>query len=285
MNERIMRRLMKIDQRVGIVGGNGWLGSAMAQAALSTGVLTPENLTISSRSGIGDALKTSGANWTSNNEELVKRSDLVVLSVRPAQFSQIAANLSGKLVVSVMAGISCSEIASQTHASRIVRAMPNAAAAIRKSFTPWFATKNVSAADRAAVQTFFEACGEPAEVQAESDIDYCAVMTGTGAAFPSLLAEAMITNAIAHGLPPGFAAKAAKGVICNASQLLANPNESSARIVREMIDYGGLTAAALKTMLARGFNEAVSAGFEAALARGLSLASEGKLMKGKQSNG
>jgi len=37
---------MKIDQRVGIVGGNGWLGSAMAQAALSTGVLTPENLTI-----------------------------------------------------------------------------------------------------------------------------------------------------------------------------------------------------------------------------------------------
>jgi len=75
---------MKIDQRVGIVGGNGWLGSAMARAALSTGVLTPENLTISSRSGIGDALKTSGADWTSNNEELVKRSDLVVLSIRPA---------------------------------------------------------------------------------------------------------------------------------------------------------------------------------------------------------
>jgi hypothetical protein len=38
-------------------------------------------------------------------------------------------------------------------------------------------------------------------------------------------------------------------------------------------------------MLARGFNEAVSAGFEAALARGLSLASENKLMKWNQSNG
>ena len=50
----------------------------------------------------------------------------------------------------------------------------------------------------------------------------------------------MITDAIAHGLQPDFAARATKGVICNASQLLANPNESSARIVREMIDYGGL---------------------------------------------
>jgi pyrroline-5-carboxylate reductase len=99
-------------------------------------------------------------------------------------------------------------------------------------------------------------------------------MTGTGAAFPSLLAEAMIADAVAHGLQPDFAAKTAKGVICNASQLLASPKESSARIVREMIDYGGLTAAALETMLARGFNETVSAGFAAALARGMKLASK-----------
>lgn len=272
---------MRVDQKVGIIGGNGWLGSAMAQAALSAGVLSPGNLTISSRSGPGDALKNSGAYWTSDNEELARRSALVVLSVRPGQFGQIAANLSGKLVVSVMAGVSCNEIAAQTHASRIVRAMPNAAAAIRKSFTPWFATNDVTPADRAAVQTFFEACGEPAEVQAESHIDYCAVLTGTGAAFPSLLAEAMIADALAHGLSPDFATKAAKGVICGASQLLAKPGESSQRIVREMIDYGGLTAAALTTMLARGFNEAVSAGFEAGLERGLSLASENTVMRRK----
>ena len=275
-------RLMKIDRRVGIVGGNGWLGSAMAQAALSTGVLTPNNLTISSRSGLGDALKQSGAHWTSDNEELVRRSDLVVLSIRPAQFSQIAADMSGKLVVSVMAGISCNEIALRTRARQIVRAMPNAAAAIRKSFTPWFATEDVSPADRTTVQAFFAACGEPAEAPAEFDIDYCAVMTGTGAAFPSLLAEAMIADAVTHGLQPDFAAKAAKGVICNASQLLANPNESSARIVSEMIDYGGLTAAALETMLARGFNEVVSAGFAAALARGMNIAS--KQIEGNGSN-
>jgi pyrroline-5-carboxylate reductase len=84
----------------------------------------------------------------------------------------------------------------------------------------------------------------------------------------------MIADAVAHGLPPDFAARAAKGVICDASQLLADPNESSARIVCEMIDYGGLTAAALETMLARGFNDTVSAGFAAALARGMNLASK-----------
>lgn len=268
---------MGINKKFGIIGGNGWLGSAMAQAALSNGTLTAQNLIISSRSGIGETLKASGAYWTSNNAELAERSDIVVLSVRPAQFREVAVDLSGKLVVSVMAGINCKQMVLHTGATRIVRAMPNAAAAIRRSFTPWFATEDVNSADRAIVQSFFEACGEPAEVQTESDIDYCAVMTGTGAAFPSLLSEALIADAIAHGLPPEFAVKAAKGVICGASQLLTNSNESSARIVREMIGYGGLTAAALSAMLAHGFNEAVAAGFEAGLKRGLSLASESAL--------
>jgi pyrroline-5-carboxylate reductase len=42
--------------------------------------------------------------------------------------------------------------------------------------------------------------------------------------------------------------------------------------LKEMIDYRGLTAAALQTMLDKGFNQVVAAGLDAGIEKGKSLA-------------
>ena len=36
--------------RLGVIGGNGWIGGAIARAAVGTGLLPPETLTLSRRS-------------------------------------------------------------------------------------------------------------------------------------------------------------------------------------------------------------------------------------------
>ena len=107
----------------------------------------------------------------------------------------------------------------------------------------------------------------------EAHIDYCVGMTGSGAAFPALLAQAMIAHAVAQGLPPAFAERAAKGVVAGASQLLAGEDGDPARIVQAMIDYRGTTAAALQAMMDHGFTGAVAAGLEAAAAKAAAVAS------------
>lgn len=258
--------------RIGIIGGNGWLGGAIARALVSGGVLEAGKLTLSGRSSNPQAGGVDGAHWTRNNAELVDRSDVVVLSVRPGQFNDVQLNASGKLVVSVMAAVPARTIAEQTGADRIVRSMPNAAAAIGRSFTPWHASGRVTPEDKSLVQTLFEACGEAAEVPMESHIDYCAGLTGSGAAFPALLAEALAADAIAQGLSADFARRAAKATVAGASQLFAGASGDTAVIVREMIDYRGTTAAALEAMLAGGFNHAVSAGLAAAVAKARTMA-------------
>ncbi|UXN66243.1 NAD(P)-binding domain-containing protein (plasmid) [Phyllobacterium sp. A18/5-2] len=48
--------------------------------------------------------------WTRDNSELVKKSDVVILSVRPGDWSAIDIDASGKLVVSVMAGVTVEDI-------------------------------------------------------------------------------------------------------------------------------------------------------------------------------
>lgn len=263
---------MTIEARIGIIGGNGWLGNAIAQAAVASGTITAERLTLSGRSQLSAAAQIPGARWTNDNGELVDNSDVIVLSVRPEQFAGVTIDASGKLVVSVMAGVTAQTIAERTGAAEIVRSIPNAAAVIGRSFTPWFATSPVTPASKMLVQKMFDACGEGAEVPRESHIDYCVAMTGSGAAFPALLAEALAAHAVAKGLPRDFAKRAAKGVVAGASQLFAGGEADTAALVQEMIDYGGTTTAALQTMLDKGFNEAVAAGLEAAMAKASALA-------------
>lgn len=263
---------MSIGVRVGIIGGNGWLGNAIARAAVASGVVEAAQLVLSGRSNLRSEAEIPGSRFTRDNDDLVRHCDVVVLSVRPDQFHDVRIDARDRLVVSVMAGIPARSIAERTGATEVVRSIPNAAAAIGKSFTPWFAAPSVSVESKRLVQALFEACGDAAEVHLESHIDYCVGMTGSGAAFPALLAEALVAHAVSQGLPENFSRRAAKGVVAGASQLFAAETEDSAQIVRAMIDYRGTTAAALQAMLDSGFNEAVAAGLEAASARASAMA-------------
>ncbi len=47
-----------------------------------------------------------------------------------------------------------------------MRAMPNAAAAVRNSFTPWVASEGCTPGDKAVVTEVFRACGVADEVRA-----------------------------------------------------------------------------------------------------------------------
>jgi hypothetical protein len=67
---------------------------------------------------------------------------------------------------------------------------------------------------------FLETFDDAATVKREDHLDYCAGLTGSGAAFPALLARAMIEHAVEQGLPSDFARRAAEGVVVNAAQLL-----------------------------------------------------------------
>ena len=175
-----------MEARIGIIGGNGWLGNAIAWAAVAAGAVDPARMTLSGRSDNRGATEIPGARWTKDNGELVDRSDVVVLSVRPDQFPGVRIAAQGKLVVSVMAGVTARAIAERTGATEVIRAIPNAAAVIRRSFTPWYATPPVSSDNKQLVQELFKACGDAAEVPLEAHIDYCVGMTGSGAAFPAL---------------------------------------------------------------------------------------------------
>ncbi|MBX5216173.1 MULTISPECIES: pyrroline-5-carboxylate reductase [unclassified Rhizobium] len=260
---------MSVSLRIGIIGGGGWLGGAIAGSILDSGLVDARNLCLSYRSRQPDCFPDSF--WTRDNQELTDRSDVVLLSVRPDDWHPLAVDASGKLVISVMAGIRLSALSERHKTGRVVRALPNAAAEVAKSYTPWIGASGITGDDRAMVRAIFETCGSEDEVARESDIDYLTGLAGSGPAFPALLAAAMMRDAVARGLPAEVARRAVNTVISGAGRLLERRNECPDNVVQTFLDYRGTTAAAIEGMRAAGFDAAVGEGLSAAFKKSVSM--------------
>ncbi|RWD01974.1 MAG: pyrroline-5-carboxylate reductase [Mesorhizobium sp.] len=255
--------------RIGIIGGGGWLGRAIVEAIIDAQIVAAEHLTLSYRSGQSGFLPN--ATWTRDNQELVDRSEVIIVSVRPQDWPAIDISAHGKLAMSVMAGIPVDQLASRLKTDRIVRTLPNAAAEVRNSYTPWIGSEGITLDDRNLVRRILAACGAADEVKSEADIDYLTGLTGSGPAFPALLAAAMMDDAIGRGMSPDMARRSVSAVLIGTGKLLEARGENPKDIVQTFLDYRGTTAAAIEAMRASGFEAAVGDGLAAALQKSVSM--------------
>lgn len=255
--------------RLGVIGARGWLGNAIVAAIVDAGVRKPYELTLSYRTGSPG--RPSEASWTQDNQALADSAEVVIVSVRPEDFSALGITAPGKLVMSVMAGVSVAELAARFDTDRIVRAMPNAAASVRNSYTPWVASSGCTATDKALAAEVFQACGPADEVETESQLDYFAAFTGTGPAYHALLADTLRMDAISRGISPDVARRAASALLVGSAKLIERDGRCPSEVVQDFVDYEGMTAAALRAMRDAPLSQVVAAGIDAALARASTL--------------
>jgi pyrroline-5-carboxylate reductase len=239
---------------------------------LKAGVVPANRLVLSHRSAVATPLP--GVAYTTDNQSLVDRSDVVILSVRPQDWPAVSVDAGGKLVVSLMAGIRLEQIVGRLGSSRVVRALLNAAAGVSASYTPWFAAPDVTPDDRVVVDAMFRSCGAADEVPTEREIDYFTGMSGAGPAYPALLAAAMIADAVARGVDVDRALRAATMVMIGAGRLMEAGRETPDETVQAFLNYRGTTAAAIEAMRAGGFDRAVAAGLAAAMTKAIAMGAE-----------
>lgn len=257
---------------LGIIGGAGMLGQAIARAVLSAGTVAPAGFWVSSRSGLAQGLADwPGITVTADNRALVAACDVVVLSVPPAQARALQIDARGKLVISVMAGVTMATIRALTGAERVVRAMSSPAAAHRLAYSPWCASAAVTQADRRAVRALFAACGQTDAVEDEAQLDLFTAMTGPVPGFVAYFAACMADHATARGVAPEIADRAVRQLFLGAGTMMATGDATPADHVQEMVDYAGTTAAGLIAMRDSRIAGDIAAGLDAAVARARSI--------------
>lgn len=250
---------------VGIIGGGGWVGKALGLAVLEQGILSPQQLVVSSRAGCGAIYQDwPGVRCYTDNQQLAAVADVIVLSVRPENLSDITLDAADKLVISLLAMASEDQVAQQLSSRKVVRAMPNAAAEIRRAWFPWYAAKSVSDDEKRLVQRLLASCGTACEVSSERELDYLTALSGAGPAYPALLAQAMLASARQAGITEDVAQQAVMQTLVGGSLLLERLGGDPGAMVERLMDYNGTTARGLRTMLDEGFNDAVLKGLEAA---------------------
>jgi len=259
---------MTFQHMVGLVGGSGQLGSALATGWLESGCLAAENLWVSNRSGNRAGFES----WpdvivTKDNQALADACDIIVLSVPPAWLENVGLAAPDKLIVSVMAGVTLQQLQRHTGSKRVVRAMSSPAARYRLAYSPWCAAASVTGSDRTRVQMLLSACGLEDAVEGEEQIEVFTALTGPVPGFAAFFADCLVQYALANGVAAKTADRAIKQLFLASGKILSEEAATPADHVTEMIEYAGTTAAGLVRMQELGLTQEIAEGLDASRRR------------------
>jgi pyrroline-5-carboxylate reductase len=263
-------------KKIGIIG-MGNMGEAILKALLRNGTQITSILCAETKPAtVNIVAKTYGIKCHETPEEIIKKTDYVVLAVKPQDSKKVLQSISPhltekKVLVSIMAGITTSNILSIVgKAVKVVRIMPNICVKVGEGAMGLTSNKLVRADDVEFVKTMFSSMGKTVEV-GEELMDAITALGGSGPAFVLLFLEAMIDAGVKLGIPRDKSAVISSQVIKGTISMLDIENLHPA-LMREMITSpGGTTMAGLAVLEQGAFKGTVIRAIEDACKRSKEL--------------
>ena len=250
--------------KIAIIGG-GNLGTAIAEGLLKSKFCKPADITITKRNIT--TLKTladKGVNVTSNNNEAVKKSGLVLLAVKPFQVADVVAQLKKDLsakhvLVSVITGVSLADLAAMAKKKiPVFRAMPNTAIAIQESMT-CISHSNAATTQIDFVKGLFETVGKVVMIE-DKLMDAATVLGACGTAYAMRYIRANIQGGIEIGFSSTTASLIAAQTVKGAAELLLQKGTHPEQEIDKVTTPKGCTIAGLNEMEHQGFSSSLIKG-------------------------
>ncbi len=228
-----------------LIFGCGNMGGAMLRGWLAAGVAPGHFNVVDPIAGElpdGVALYRSAA-------DLDRTFGTILLGIKPQMLATLAPDIArllapGALVISILAGSKTDTLSSYFPDTRIVRLMPNLAAAIGKSPLGLF-SDHLDEAQRSEVEAMLSALGTPIWIDDETQMDAVTALAGSGPAFVYRFIDALAQGGIATGLPADVATRMALAMTQGAVALAAESRESPSELAARVTSPGGTTAAGL----------------------------------------
>ncbi len=261
--------------KIAIIGG-GNLGSAIAEGLLKSKFCKAAEITITKRNiETLKSLSDRGVNVTTNNNEAIKKSDLILLAVKPFQVTEVIAGLKKDLtakhvVVSVITGVSLNDLNEMVKRKNpVFRAMPNTAIAIQESMT-CISHSNATPEQLQFVKKLFETLGKVTLIE-DKLMDAATVLGACGTAYAMRYIRANIQGGIEIGFDSVTANLIAAQTVKGAAELLLQKGTHPEQEIDKVTTPKGCTIA--------GLNEMEHQGFSSSLIKGIAT-SYNKIIKG-----
>ncbi|XP_050412666.1 pyrroline-5-carboxylate reductase 1, mitochondrial [Patella vulgata] len=261
---------------VGFIGA-GRMAQAMAKGFISSGLVRAGNITASDHNQqCLQILQDLGAKTTRENQEVVTKSDLVVLAVKPHIVKPVLREVapivkSDTLFVSIAAGVTIESIESNLPVgTRVVRVMPNTPALVSAGASVLTKGTTASDTDSKLVKALLSSIGI-CEEGSESYLDAVTGLSGSGPAYAFVAIEAMADGGVKQGLPRDLALKLAAQTLLGAAKMVLETGKHPGQLKDEVCSPGGTTIAAIASLEKSGFRGALIDAVEVATLRAHAL--------------
>jgi pyrroline-5-carboxylate reductase len=254
-------------KKIAIIGG-GNLGSAIAEGLLISKFSKASEIIVTKRNiATLRTLKDSGIEITSDNALAAKKSDVIILAVKPFQATEVLHGIkkefsAGKMLISVVTGVTLNEI--ETVVGKKVplfRAMPNTAIAIQQSMT-CICNKDANNNDIKYVNDLFSRLGKVVTID-EKLMEASTILGACGTAYAMRYIRASIQGGIEIGFDATTASLIAAQTVKGAAELLLQKGTHPEQEIDKVTTPKGCTIAGLNEMEHQGFSSSLIRGIVA----------------------
>lgn len=259
--------------------GGGNMAEALIRGLLSQRLYSPGAIAVSDIAAARVAYLRDefGVGAVTSNAEVAAAAPIVVLAVKPqharAVLSEVRSQLTGKLAISIVAGLTLKALTDVVPEARWVRAMPNTPALVQAGMTVVCPAAGIGPADRKHALDIFRAVGRAVEIEQETLLDAVTGLSGSGPAYVFLFLEALADGGVQAGLPRGLAMELAIQTVLGSAKLAQETARHPGELKDQVASPGGTTIAGIAALERAAFRSAVMQAVDAATARAKELGS------------
>jgi len=242
----IKKKIKKAKQVVGFIGA-GNMAHAMMRAFHGKWEMAATDVVMKKAE---EVQKKFGVAAIASVSELVKKSGIIILAVKPANINDVlneikGAVTAGKTVISIAAGVTIKKIQDVLGKVPVVRVMPNTPVLVNEGTCAYAVSKEYTSG--AAELLLKKACRVAIELD-EDKLDAVTAISGSGPAYFFYMAEAMTKAGLDLGLSGEHLRDLIGQTMKGAGEMMLKSKDAPEVLRARVTSKGGTTEQAIKVM-------------------------------------
>ena len=247
----------------------GFIGTGNMASAIMGGII--KNQIIPANEIIGaDVMEAGrkrvkeqfGIQVTADNHEVVRNSDVVILSVKPQFYAEVIAEIKDEvredqIIITIAPGKTLAWLKEQFGKNvKIVRTMPNTPALVGEGMTAACPNEYMTKEEITYVLTLLESFGR-VEIIPERLMDTVVSVSGSSPAYVFMFIEAMADAAVSGGMPRAQAYQFAAQAVLGSAKMVLETGKHPGELKDMVCSPAGTTIEAVRVLEEKGFRSSV----------------------------
>jgi pyrroline-5-carboxylate reductase len=266
------------EKKIAILGA-GNMGDALVSGLIGSKSSAPKNIICADvRQSKLDEIKSKyKVRTTGNNLKAVGEADIIIYAVKPQILATVLIETApkldmSKLVISIAAGVPLAAMETCVQKDlRLIRVMPNIAAAVKEAATAIAAGGHATQEDVNTAMEIFSSIGECIFLKENYLMDAITGLSGSGPAYIFLIVDALADAGVKVGLSRQDSLFLAAQTLLGAAKLLIETREHPGQLKDKVTSPGGTAIAGLATLESGGLRTTLINAVEAATNRSKEL--------------